>query len=408
MTDRIILKKHAELSGEVTHLPTSKSLSNRALLINAMTGNKVTPESLSSARDTQLMQVLLHTPDEVIHAMDAGTVVRFLTAYFAVTGQIKVMTGTPRMLERPIKNLVDALRSLGAEIEYGGREGFLPLKLRGFKATQKNSIAIRAGISSQFISALMLVAPSLPNGLTIHLEGKVTSRSYIVMTAELMAHFGIRPEVGDESIKVPPGNYRPRAYRVEPDWSAASYWFAFVALAEKADILLPGAQSTSLQGDRVIVEIMHPLGVQADFMKTGLRLTKRAKALDHLEWNFSNCPDLAQTVLPVCAALGLSGKFTGLESLRVKETDRILALQKELAKVHTELSEQSGVWTLVPGNSPADFAKLSIDTYHDHRMAMGFAPWGTLTDLDIENPDVVKKSYPGFWEDMKLLGFGES
>ena len=409
MTNGIDILKNSSLHGNVRSLPSSKSLSNRALIINALTQNKGTLENLSTARDTQLMQSLLSTANHVIDVMDAGTTMRFLTAYFALTGQSKVLTGTDRMKERPIHLLVDALRELGVTISYTEKEGFPPIEIKGFKQQVTNRISIRGDVSSQFISALMMVAPTLPKGLTIQLEGKVGSLPYLRMTAELMGLFGMRPEIKGQQIVIMPGRYRPATYRIEPDWSAASYWFAFTALAESADILLPGVDSYALQGDRVIVDIMNQLGVKADFQKVGLRLTKTNSVTNTLIWDFSDCPDLAQTVLPVCAAKKVAGEFTGLESLRIKETDRIAALQTELAKIgaHLEVTGK-GTWKLIPGKAPASFKKISISTYHDHRMAMGFAPWATLTDVEIENPDVVQKSYPGFWEDMKLVGFKAS
>ena len=391
------------LRGTVRSLPSSKSLSNRALIINAMMQNRGTLENLSSARDTQLMQSLIASPDHVIDVMDAGTTMRFLTAYFAVTGQSKLLTGTARMQERPIHLLVDALRSLGVTIQYKGKEGFPPIEIMRFNQQLTPRISIRGDVSSQFISALMMVAPVLPNGLNIHLEGKVGSWPYLSMTAELMGLFGVKPEIKDQQIVVEGGSYKPASYRVEPDWSAASYWFAFAALAKSADIMLPGVNSHALQGDRVIIDIMRPLGVHAEFLKEGLRLTKANSTIESLVWDFSDCPDLAQTVLPVCAARKIAGEFTGLESLRVKETDRIKALQNELAKIGATLSEKQGKWTLTPGTqSPG---KLQFHTYHDHRMAMGFAPLSALTDISIESPDVVKKSYPTFWEDLKAFGF---
>ena len=409
MTNRIDILKNSSLQGNVRSLPSSKSLSNRALIINALMKNPGKLENISIARDTQLMQSLLTTPNHVIDVMDAGTTMRFLTAYFAVTGQSKVLTGTDRMKERPIHLLVDALRMLGVTITYVGKEGFPPIEIKGFSQQLINRISIRGDVSSQFISALMMVAPVLPKGLTIQLEGKVGSLPYLRMTAELMGLFGMRPEIKDQQIVVTSGPYRPAAYRIEPDWSAASYWFAFTALAESADILLPDVDSYALQGDQVIIEIMNQLGVKAAFQKEGLRLTKTNLNTGTLVWDFSNCPDLAQTVLPVCAAKKIAGEFTGLESLRIKETDRITALQNELAKIGARLEETGkGTWNLVPGKTPASFKKISINTYHDHRMAMGFAPWATLTDVEIESPDVVQKSYPGFWEDMKVLGFRAS
>lgn len=405
MTDRITIHKNRTISGTVRSLPSSKSLSNRALIINALTKGQSVLENLSEARDTRLMQGLLHTPVEVVDVQDAGTVMRFLTAYFALTGKAKTLTGTERMKQRPIKDLVEALQALGSQIDYAGVSGFPPVRIRGFRDQLTDEVTLRGDVSSQFISALMMLGPSLPRGLSIHLKGKVASRPYLSMTAALMTKFGVQPDVGPALIRVPPGAYKPVAYRVEPDWSSASYWFAVAALAEKADILIPGMVSPSLQGDRVIVEIMQKLGVVSHFDYEGLRLRTSRERTSKLAQDFSDCPDLAQTILPVCAALGVVGEFTGLESLRIKETDRIAALEKELAKVGATFNEERGTWRLLPGKGLKGLEKVSINTYHDHRMAMGFASWATLADVEIDNPDVVQKSYPGFWDDFTGAGF---
>ncbi|NOT74496.1 MAG: 3-phosphoshikimate 1-carboxyvinyltransferase [Cyclobacteriaceae bacterium] len=395
--------KNSSLLGNVRSLPSSKSLSNRALIINALTEHKGTLENLSTARDTQLMHALLHSNESVIDVMDAGTTMRFLTAYFSVTGRSKMLTGSDRMKERPIHLLVDALRKIGVSIDYKGKEGFPPIETKGFARQLTNRISIRGDVSSQFISALMMTAPTLPEGLTIDLEGKIGSLPYLMMTAELMALFGIRPEMSEQQIRIAPGQYKPAFYRVEPDWSAASYWFGFTALATSAEILLPDVDSFALQGDRVIVDIMSQLGVEAAFNKEGLRLTKSKSQTEKLIWDFTNCPDLAQTILPVCAVKNIPGEFTGLESLRIKETDRIAALQAELIKVGAQFIEDQNQWRLIPGKIPT--TKPVIETYHDHRMAMGFAPLATQMDISIQVPDVVRKSYPTFWDDMKGLGF---
>jgi len=403
LNTRIDILKRTSLLGNVRSLPSSKSLSNRALIINALTQPKGTLENLSSARDTELMQSLLHTTDRVMDVMDAGTTMRFLTAYMGVTGRSRLLTGSARMKERPIHLLVDALRCIGVTIGYIEKDGFPPLEIKGFGRQLTNRIKIRGDVSSQFISALMMVAPALPQGLTIELEGKVGSLPYLNMTAELMGLFGIKPEMSEQKIHIASGNYKPAFYRVEPDWSAASYWYGFAALASEAEILLPQVDSFALQGDKVIVDIMKQLGVTSDFQKDGLRLTKSNPQINILVWDFSNCPDLAQTVLPICAAKNITGEFTGLESLRIKETDRIAALQNELAKIGATLTENGNQWKLLPGKLPS--TKPLFETYHDHRMAMGFAPLATLMDIAIEIPDVVRKSYPTFWDDMKGMGF---
>jgi 3-phosphoshikimate 1-carboxyvinyltransferase len=397
------IRKKTEAIGNILHLPSSKSLSNRALILNALSGNQSLVSNLSTARDTQLMQKLINSRDRVIDVMDAGTTMRFLTAYFAVTGKNKIMTGTERMKQRPIGLLVDALRKIGAEIKYLEQEGFPSFEILSFIGQKSNEVTIPGNVSSQYISALMMVAPHLPNGLKIHLEGKIGSRPYIEMTIELMRQFGIQVNWQNQTITISGNTFQATSYRVEPDWSAASYWFAFVALAEKAEIVLPNVQEFALQGDKAIINIMDKLGVRSEFQNGNLKLSKKEHQ-PHLDWNFTDCPDLAQTVLPVCAAKKITGSFTGLESLRIKETDRIAALQTELSKINAELIEQNGnFWKIIP----AEFnnQSITINTYHDHRMAMGLAPLATLMNVQVNEPQVVNKSYPDYWKDVKGLGF---
>lgn len=336
--------------------------------------------------------------------MDAGTTMRFLTAYFAATGKNKILTGTDRMKQRPIKLLVDALREIGTSIDYLEKEGFPPTEIKGFENQLTHTVNLPGDVSSQYISALMMIAPILPKGLNIHLLGKIGSRPYIEMTASLMSEFGVTPKFESNVISIPPAAYTNTSYTVESDWSAASYWFAVVALSEKATITLPVISETSLQGDRVAVELMEKLGVKTSFSKNSAVLTKQSHH-SSIEWDFTHCPDLAQTALPVCAAKGIHGTFTGMESLRIKETDRIAALQTELAKIGAQLTEDTGVWKLAPATNLNTSNIISVATYHDHRMAMGFAPLATLFDIEIESPDVVNKSYPGFWNDLKSVGF---
>jgi 3-phosphoshikimate 1-carboxyvinyltransferase len=348
------------------------------------------------------MLALIGSPDKIIDVMDAGTTMRFLTAYFSLTGMNKILTGTDRMKQRPIGLLVDALRKLGANIDYLEKEGFPPISTRGFQGQGSSLVTIPGNISSQYISALMMTAPLLPGGLTIRLEGKIGSWPYIEMTAALMKEFGHPPEFSDQIIRIPPGSYKPTTYTIEADWSAASYWFAFTALAQKAEIILPNISHQSIQGDRIIIGIMKKLGVKAEF-KSGKAFLTKQPAEESIEVDFTDCPDLAQTVFPVCAAKGIVGSFTGLESLRIKETDRIAALQTELGKIDASLIEEKpGHWKLTPGKVKQP---ITIQTYHDHRMAMGLAPLATLTEITVEQPDVVNKSYPGFWGDMKGVGF---
>jgi len=404
LTSYLLLKKTPQLSGTTHKLSSSKSISNRALILKALSGNQSTVSNLSDARDTVLMTTLVGSTDKTIDVMDAGTTMRFLTAYFAITNQHKILTGTARMKERPIGLLVDALRTLGAQIDYLEKEGFPPIQTKGFTQQKTAALSIPGNISSQYISALMMVAPTLPQGLTLSLTGKIGSVPYIEMTAALMKQFGVNPEIDftAQTIRIAPAVYKTSHVVVEADWSAISYWYGFTALAEKAEIILPNVSPQSLQGDRVIATIMEKLGVHSEFKNNQLTLTKQAAATN-LVWDFKDCPDLAQTVVPVCAVKGIAGEFTGLESLRIKETDRIAALQNEIAKVGATLREPAtGHWVLTPGKIPTK--EITIDTYHDHRMAMGFAPWATLIDLKVNDPAVVNKSYPGFWDDVASVG----
>lgn len=402
MNTRLHIKRTTVLKGTTTSLPASKSISNRALIINALSGNSSVLNNLSDANDTQLMLRLVNSSDQTIDVEDAGTTMRFLTAFFTITGKDKIITGTHRMKERPIGLLVDALRALGGDVNYLENEGFPPIRTAGFKGQKKHELEIRGDVSSQYISALMMIAPVLPEGLHIRLTGKIGSRPYIEMTESLMRQFGASVDFKGDTIRVEPGAYRVSAWTVESDWSAVSYWFAFAALAEQAEIFLPRLQPNSLQGDSVIVSIMENLGVKAVSEKGLLKLTK-TQVKKEVHQDFTHCPDLAQTVAVVCAAKGIRGVFTGLESLRIKETDRIAALQVELAKIGASLEEKSSQWTVIPSTLLP--ASASFETYKDHRMAMAFAPLATLMDVEIANPDVVRKSYPRFWSDMQSFGF---
>ena len=396
------IKRTTVLKGTANYLPASKSISNRVLIINALAGNTSVLHNLSDANDTQLMLRHVNSVDRTIDVEDAGTTMRFLTAYFAVTGKEKILTGTHRMKERPIGLLVDALRRLGAHVDYLEKEGYPSLETKGFPGQKTDSIEIRGDVSSQYISALMMIAPALPQGLKLTLTGKIGSRPYIDMTASLMRQFGADVSVEGNTIAVRSKPYIPSTVTVESDWSAVSYWFAFAALAEQAEIFLPRLHANSLQGDSAIVEIMKTLGVASVSENGLLKLTKTASG-NEIRWDFTHCPDLAQTVAVVCATKGITGYFTGLESLRIKETDRITALQNELRKIGANLVEESSHWKLMPSTALPAYA--SFETYKDHRMAMAFAPRATLMDITVDNPDVVRKSYPKFWLDIESFGF---
>jgi len=397
------IKQTSVLRGTAGRLPASKSISNRALIINALAGGNAVLDNLSDANDTQLMLRLVNAEERLIDVEDAGTTMRFLTAYFSVTRQQKILTGTPRMKERPIGILVDALRSLGAEIDYLEKAGFPPHEIKGFGGQKTDTIRIRGDVSSQYISALMMIAPVLPLGLTLELEGKVGSRPYIEMTAAIMKHFGVNCTLLSDRVMVTPQQYAPAPFSIESDWSGASYWFSFAALADQAEIRLPKLSLDSLQGDSKIVNLMEPLGVQAR-LEGGMLLLTKCGGRKELEWDFTHCPDLAQTVAVICGATGIRGRFTGLESLRIKETDRIAALQNELRKIGADLIEEDTAhWSLMPSDNLPK--RAHFQTYKDHRMAMALAPLATLMDVVIEDPDVVRKSYPNFWNDMVTFGF---
>jgi len=403
LTKSIQIKRTSVLKGNVTWLPASKSISNRAIIINALAGGTSQLNNISDANDTQLMLRLVNSTERLIDVEDAGTTMRFLTAYFSITNQKKVLTGTSRMKERPIGILVDALRLLGVEIDYLEKEGYPPHEIKRFLGQKTNNISIRGDVSSQYISALMMIAPVLPKGLTLELKGKVGSRPYIEMTAALMKHFDATCTLLEDRVIIPQHPYSPASFTVESDWSAASYWFSFTALAKEAEIFLPRLTLNSLQGDSKITTIMESLGVSARLENDLLKLTKKEFKRE-LHWDFTHCPDLAQTVAVICGATGVKGYFTGLESLRIKETDRIAALQNELRRIGADLIEEDTAhWTLVPSSGLPHAA--SFQTYKDHRMAMAFAPLATRMDVEIENPDAVRKSYPNFWKDMISFGF---
>ncbi|MFZ2907389.1 MAG: 3-phosphoshikimate 1-carboxyvinyltransferase [Cyclobacteriaceae bacterium] len=402
MHSHITLYKKSTLHGTVKYLPASKSISNRALIMQALAGGTAQLLNLSDANDTYLMKKLIASPDHELDVEDAGTTMRFLAAYCAVTGKKKIITGTERMRQRPIGILVDSLRKLGADIDYLEKDGFPPIATKGFNGQLTSELSIRGDVSSQYISALMMVGPTLPQGLTLKLEGNVSSRPYIEMTATLMHQFGAGCQVLEREIIIPARSYKPTSVTIESDWSAASYWYAFTALAEEAEIELPNMTLKSLQGDRVILDIMEKLGVQSTSKGNCLILTKKNHQAE-LVWDFTHCPDLAQTVAVVCAAKGIKGAFTGLESLRIKETDRIKALQQELQKTGASFQEDGGKWMLTPAKQLV-MNKPFFNTYLDHRMAMAFAPLATLGDITIEDPAVTRKSYPTFWEDVEGLG----
>ena len=393
---------HQPLNGDIT-LSSSKSESNRALIMNALSGNQLQLKNLSDARDTQTMQRLLSEKQPVWDVIDAGTTMRFCTAYLAISGSGEIITGSDRMKERPIKPLVDALRRLGAKIDYLAQEGFPPLRISAQKnVPQAQKISIPGNISSQYISALLMIGPTLPDGISIELTGEIFSRPYIEMTLALMHHFGVNSTWKDQTIHINPQRYNAQSYTIESDWSGASYWYSMVALNQESSITLRGLRSHSFQGDQNIVNIMSKMGVKTEFKSDRVQLTSIPVTEINQIIDFKNCPDLAQTVMVVAAIKGIKLTMIGLESLKIKETDRVMAMKKELLKIGGLLNEENGIWRLKSGTVPEPLE--TIETYEDHRMAMAFAPLCMIRAITIRDIEVVKKSYPGYWAHLKSVG----
>ena len=395
-------------------LPASKSISNRALIIYALSGGHILPENLSDCDDTDVIVKALESMPEVIDIKAAGTAMRFMTAYLAVTAGTHVITGTDRMKHRPIGILVDALRSLGARIDYVGEEGFPPLRISG-RQLEGGVLEIAGNISSQYISALLMIGPALRNGLQLRLTGSIISRPYIDLTLYTMRCFGASVEwTGFDTITVEPKPYEPRDYFIENDWSAASYWYEMLALCddEESEIKLTGLMDGSLQGDSTVRYIFSLLGIKTTFEQTEMgvpttvTLKRSRRPLPRLDFDFVNAPDLAQTFVVSCAVMNIPFHFTGLATLKIKETDRIEALKAEMRKLGYVINDVNGCELYWDGERCEPMADAVIDTYEDHRMAMAFAPVAfRLPQLRINNPQVVSKSYPNFWADMQQAGF---
>ena len=406
----------------VINLPASKSISNRALVINALSGSKEVPENLSNCDDTDVMVAALRDMPYEINIKAAGTAMRFTTALLSVTeGEEHVITGTDRMKHRPIEVLVNALRNLGADIEYTGEEGFPPLKIRG-KKLAGGLLEIPGNVSSQYISALLMIGPRLTNGLTLRLTGDIISRPYIEMTICTMQEFGANVEWADAStICVKAGGYKERPFFIENDWSASSYWYEMAALmniaatqhqAPKSQITLTGLMDGSRQGDSAIRYMFSVLGVKTSFatrkklVPTNVALKAQKCTMPRFDFDFINQPDLAQTLVVCTALMGIPFRFSGLQTLRIKETDRIAALKKEMKKLGYVLDDSEEGVLSWDGTRCEPDAEPAIDTYEDHRMAMAFAPAAILfPGLIINNPEVVSKSYPQYWENLTEAGF---
>ncbi|MDH8702095.1 3-phosphoshikimate 1-carboxyvinyltransferase [Dysgonomonadaceae bacterium PH5-43] len=389
-------------------LPSSKSISNRVLILNAMCDMPLPIENLSDSDDTVVLFNSLNSDSNCFDIGAAGTSMRFLTAYLSLKQGEFNITGTERMKHRPIKVLVDALRTLGADVDYVENEGFPPLRIHGHSLCG-GKVSLNGGVSSQYISALMMIAPYLDKGMELTLEGEVISKPYILMTKHLMKSFGVEAEWSNNKVVVKPQTYKSLQFKVESDWSAASYWYEILALSDaNAEIELLGLDEDSCQGDANGRFLFDKLGVKTEFTDRGVLLTKKPTEIDGycLEYDFVNEPDLAQTFVVVCCLMNIHFKFSGLQSLKIKETDRMKALQNEMAKLGYLLKEDINNVLSWDGSRVEADANPIIKTYEDHRMAMAFAPACLkLREINIAEPSVVTKSYPKYWDDLQSVGF---
>ena len=432
---QIEIKHFGNLRGRVL-LPSSKSICNRALVINylaLLSSNNINkgtfsidddvfdnliPLNVSDCDDTKVMiEWLKHNPS-VVDIGAAGTAMRFSTALLSILDSERIITGSERMKERPISVLVNALRDLGATIDYIENENYPPLRIRGKANMRGGDLMLPGNVSSQYVSALLMIGPMLQNGLTLKLTDNIISKPYIDLTIHLMSDYGaVVGWKSDSVIRVEPKKYEYRNFFIESDWSASSYWYSMVALSddEDAEIVLPGLYANSYQGDSKVVDIFECIGVGTEFFYENnsdgtqnecIRIYKNKNACDRLEYDFISQPDLAQTFVVCCCMLGIPFRFTGLQSLKIKETDRINALRTELLKMGFVVNEEDGSVLYWNGEQTEVQPDFSIETYKDHRMAMAFAPCALRYDrIIINDPGVVSKSYPSFWKDLKKVGF---
>ncbi len=396
-------------------LPASKSISNRALIIHALSKDGIMPKNLSSCDDTEVIVKALESMPKVIDIKAAGTAMRFMAAYLSTIPEEHILSGTSRMKQRPIRILVDALRLLGATISYEEEEGFPPILIKG-GSLRGGEIEVQGHISSQYISALLMIAPVLRRGLNLKLSGNIISKPYIDMTLSIMRDYGAQAEwTSNNTIRVMPKPYIKREYQIENDWSAASYWYEMMALIDNDDsqVQLLGLMDGSHQGDASVKYLFNMLGVKTIFkqrdsnLPTTVTLKKTLHNPSRLDYDFKNQPDMAQTFVVCCALRGIPFHFIGLETLKIKETDRLKALKNEMEKLGYILKVDSQKGELSwDGEKKEVSGNILIDTYEDHRMAMAFAPAALKLDgLEINNPQVVSKSYPHFWDDLKAAGF---
>lgn len=402
--EKLTIKAESKIINGEVNLTASKSESNRVLIIRALCEEFFPIHNLAAAKDTETMIKLLADEGSVKDVGPAGTTMRFLTAYYANTPGTWTLTGSERMKNRPIAILVDALKQLGAKIEYLERDGCPPMKIEGGNL-KGGKISIDGSVSSQYLSALIMIAPTLPGGLEMELTGKIASIPYLKMTLALIAEFGAKYTFEGNTIKIEEGKYQSKEFTVEADWSAASYWYQIAALADEAEITLKGLKEVSLQGDSAIVDMYTKFGVESTFNGNQVTLKKSQNLNpDSFDYDFSDCPDVAQTLAATLVGLNIKGHFKGLESLRIKETDRIAAIKKELEKFGSSIDILPDDEIQINNSTIKDF-KGSIETYDDHRVAMSIAPLCLkVNQVEIEEPNVVAKSYPDFWKDLSHKG----
>lgn len=385
-------------------LPASKSISNRLLIIQALAGTGEI-SNLSNAEDTTILRTLLNEMPPTFDVGHAGTTFRFLTAFLAINKGEHILTGSNRMKHRPIAPLVDALRVLGADIQYLEKEGFPPLKIVG-RELEGGCVEIESSISSQFMSALMLIAPKLKNGLEIVLKGDVVSKPYLEMTAALMNSSNAKVIFTGNRIVIPKANYFFKSMEVEYDWSAAAFWYELVAISKMSHLLLVGVKPESIQGDSRVVELFGLFGVQSRFNEDGLQLSYSRTEIESAGLlDFKETPDLVQPFLAMLAVQNFKMGLSGTRNLQFKETDRLLAMKNELKKFGAEIDITADSVLMLKGIYSKLSPIIQVKTYQDHRMAMAFAPLSVLTNLEIEHPEVVEKSYPNYWAEMKKIGF---
>ena len=401
-----LIIKFNKFKKNVIDLNSSKSESNRLLIIQALSKEIINIDNLSNANDTIILKNLLNKNlNPIFNIKDAGTTMRFLTSFLSLKRNDVKITGSKRMEKRPIAILVDALNEIGAKIKYLKKEGYPPIYIKNKISQKINSIQIKGNISSQYISSLLLIAPILKNGIEIKIVEPFYSKPYVEMTLGLMKNFGIKYKWNKNKIKITNQKYLSGSYKIESDWSAASYWYSIISINDHIKSLkLIGLRKNSFQGDKIIADIMKNIGVYTKFESDGILLIKNSNLESTKEINFKNCPDLAQTILVIAAVKKIKLKLKGLESLKIKETDRLIAMKKELKKIGCNFFEKNDEWILEKRNNKLP-KKLIINTYKDHRVAMSFASLSSKLELVIRDPEVVNKSYPNFWNDLESIGY---